>query len=221
MRLTVCNCIRRTGGWLSNKTGFGPYRLHRKGVFFVGTEPHVLKYHLVGLEDFSFSSHSLLFISPFFFNYGGYLSIESFNCVVLHDVIVCDQFCTFFLEHDFTFRKLAFVTHVSCVTNISLLQLQDKKPSHNYGLQGTNHLLPGKGRVAGNLPTKVLMKKDKIYPWCACGYSGNQVQFYVSCSFQAFFTLLLFNFLACIIRFLVFIVRKPLEFNLLTLFPIF
>uniref|UniRef100_A0A915AK60 Iron-binding zinc finger CDGSH type domain-containing protein n=1 Tax=Parascaris univalens TaxID=6257 RepID=A0A915AK60_PARUN len=87
---TLCKC--------SQKTGFGPYRLHRKGQHFVGTEPNVLKYHL----------------------------------------------------------------------------LQDKKPEHPYGLQGTNHLLPGKGKVASKLPTKVLMKKDKIYAWCSCGYSGNQ-----------------------------------------------
>lgn len=55
------------------------------------------------------------------------------------------------------------------------LQLQDKKPSQPYGLQGTNHLIKVKGKVSGNLPTKVHMKKDKIYAWCSCGYSGNQV----------------------------------------------
>ncbi|VDN58017.1 unnamed protein product [Dracunculus medinensis] len=82
----------------SNKTGFGPYRYHRKGQHFVGTEPSVLKYHI----------------------------------------------------------------------------LQDKKPSQPYGLQGTNHLIKVKGKVSGNLPTKVHMKKDKIYAWCSCGYSGNQ-----------------------------------------------
>lgn len=32
---------------LSSKTGFGPYRLHRKSAHFVGTEPSVLKYHHV------------------------------------------------------------------------------------------------------------------------------------------------------------------------------
>ncbi|KHN79924.1 CDGSH iron-sulfur domain-containing protein 3, mitochondrial [Toxocara canis] len=82
----------------SQKTGFGPYRLHRKGQHFVGTEPDPLKYHL----------------------------------------------------------------------------LQNKKPEHPYGLQGTNHLLPGKGKIASRLPTKVLMKKDKIYAWCSCGYSASQ-----------------------------------------------
>ncbi|MFH4982102.1 hypothetical protein AB6A40_008811 [Gnathostoma spinigerum] len=82
----------------SSKTGFGPYRLHRKGQHFVGTEPSVLKYHV----------------------------------------------------------------------------LQDKAPSQQYGLQGTNHLLPSKGKISGKLPTMVLMKKDKVYPWCSCGYSGNQ-----------------------------------------------
>jgi len=30
-----------------SKTGFGPYRMHRVGVHFVGTEPSVLKYHHV------------------------------------------------------------------------------------------------------------------------------------------------------------------------------
>lgn len=34
----------------SNKTGFGPYRLHRRGEHFVGTEPSVLKYHHVSLS---------------------------------------------------------------------------------------------------------------------------------------------------------------------------
>ncbi|VDK28418.1 unnamed protein product [Anisakis simplex] len=37
---SLCRC--------SQKTGFGPYRLHRKGQHFVGTEPSPLKYHLVG-----------------------------------------------------------------------------------------------------------------------------------------------------------------------------
>ncbi|EFO98648.1 hypothetical protein GCK72_010082 [Caenorhabditis remanei] len=82
----------------SQKTGFGPNRLHRKGTHFVGTEPPALKYHL----------------------------------------------------------------------------LQDKKPSEEYGLQGTNHELPGTGKVHSKLPTKVHMKKDKVYAWCSCGYSGSQ-----------------------------------------------
>lgn len=30
-----------------SKTGWGPYRYHRKGEHFVGTEPSVLKYHIV------------------------------------------------------------------------------------------------------------------------------------------------------------------------------
>ncbi|RCN38903.1 zinc finger CDGSH type [Ancylostoma caninum] len=82
----------------SQKTGFGPNRLYRKGVHFVGTEPDALKYHL----------------------------------------------------------------------------LQDKKPNERYGLQGNNHLLPGKGKIHSRLPVKVHMKKDKVYAWCSCGYSGNQ-----------------------------------------------
>lgn len=41
----------------SNKTGFGPYRLHRKKLHFVGTEPSVLKYHHV---------QEIMFISAFF-----------------------------------------------------------------------------------------------------------------------------------------------------------
>ncbi|CAI4230483.1 unnamed protein product [Auanema sp. JU1783] len=82
----------------SQKTGFGPNRLFRKGTHFVGTEPNSLKYHM----------------------------------------------------------------------------LQDKKPSESYGLQGNNHLLPNKGKVHSKLPVKVHMKKDKVYAWCSCGYSGNQ-----------------------------------------------
>jgi len=82
----------------SSKTGWGPYRLHRRSEHFVGTEPSVLKYHV----------------------------------------------------------------------------LQDKKPLEPYGLQGNNHLQPRKGKVYGKLPTRVLMKKDKVYAWCSCGYSGSQ-----------------------------------------------
>nr|CAD2153812.1 unnamed protein product [Meloidogyne enterolobii]CAD2173621.1 unnamed protein product [Meloidogyne enterolobii] len=81
-----------------SKTGFGPYRMHRVGVHFVGTEPSVLKYH----------------------------------------------------------------------------HIHDKKPEMPYGLQGTNHLLPGFGKVHSKLPTKALLKKDKVYTWCSCGYSGSQ-----------------------------------------------
>ncbi|KAK6739966.1 hypothetical protein RB195_008442 [Necator americanus] len=97
----------RQSGWartalsvvnFSQKTGFGPNRLYRKGLHFVGTEPDTLKYHL----------------------------------------------------------------------------LQNKKPSEPYGLQGVNHLLPGKGKIHSRLPVKVHMKKDKVYAWCSCGYSGNQ-----------------------------------------------
>ncbi|GMR44374.1 hypothetical protein PMAYCL1PPCAC_14569, partial [Pristionchus mayeri] len=90
----VCSSAVR----FSNKTGFGPNRMYRQGNHFVGTEPKVLKYHL----------------------------------------------------------------------------LQDKKPTEPYGLQGNNHELPGKGKVHSKLPTKVHMKKDKVYAWCSCGYSGNQ-----------------------------------------------
>ncbi|KAK0425470.1 hypothetical protein QR680_009220 [Steinernema hermaphroditum] len=82
----------------SQKTGFGPYRLVRKGKHFVGTEPNVLKYHL----------------------------------------------------------------------------LQEKKPEEPYGLQGTNHLLPGTGKMHSKLPTRVMLKKDNVYAWCSCGYSGSQ-----------------------------------------------
>ncbi|TKR93778.1 hypothetical protein L596_008175 [Steinernema carpocapsae] len=82
----------------SQKTGFGPYRLVRKGNHFVGTEPNVLKYHLI----------------------------------------------------------------------------QDKKPEQLYGLQGKNHLLPGTGKIHSKLPTRVMLKKDKVYAWCSCGYSGSQ-----------------------------------------------
>ncbi|CAD5220857.1 unnamed protein product [Bursaphelenchus xylophilus] len=82
----------------SNKTGFGPYRLHRKGTFFVGTEPSVLKYH----------------------------------------------------------------------------HIHDKRPNEPYGIQGNNHLQPQVGKVADKLPTRAFLKKDKVYAWCSCGYSGNQ-----------------------------------------------
>lgn len=114
----------------SQKTGFGPNRLQRKGTHFVGTEPPVLKYHIV--------SH-----------FGGF--------------------------------KYLLIN----------IQLQDKKPNEEYGLQGTNHELPGTGKVHSKLPTKVFkyitrmlpseliflqvhMKKDKVYAWCSCGYSGSQ-----------------------------------------------
>ncbi|KJH45403.1 zinc finger CDGSH type [Dictyocaulus viviparus] len=99
--MTQLSTFNRTAFSLTNfsqKTGFGPNRLYRKGVHFVGTEPDVLKYHL----------------------------------------------------------------------------LQDKKPNEPYGLQGTNHLLPGVGKIHSKLPIKVHMKKDKVYAWCSCGYSGNQ-----------------------------------------------
>lgn len=46
---------------------------------------------------------------------------------------------------------------------------------HKYGLQGTHHLLPGTGKVSSVLPTRAILKKDKVYAWCSCGYSGNQV----------------------------------------------
>ncbi|KAH7726793.1 Protein M88.7 [Aphelenchoides avenae] len=98
MRLTQLVPFRATTSLISNKTGFGPYRLHRHAVHFVGTEPSVLKYH---------------------------------------------------------------VAH-------------DKKPEQPYGLQGSNHLLPGKGKVFAKLPTRAILKKDKVYAWCSCGYSGMQ-----------------------------------------------
>uniref|UniRef100_A0A8R1TZ54 Iron-binding zinc finger CDGSH type domain-containing protein n=1 Tax=Onchocerca volvulus TaxID=6282 RepID=A0A8R1TZ54_ONCVO len=52
--------------------------------------------------------------------------------------------------------------------------LHDKKPLHKYGLQGTHHLLPDTGKVSSTLPTRAVLKKDKIYAWCSCGYSGTQ-----------------------------------------------
>ncbi|KAL3098037.1 hypothetical protein niasHT_027582 [Heterodera trifolii] len=52
--------------------------------------------------------------------------------------------------------------------------IPDKKPSQPYGLQGTNHLLPGFGKIASKLPTKTILKKDKVYAWCNCGYSHSQ-----------------------------------------------
>ncbi|PAV85049.1 hypothetical protein WR25_04490 [Diploscapter pachys] len=92
--LAVCQSLAK----FSSKTGWGPYRLHRFGLHFVGTEPSVLKYHLI----------------------------------------------------------------------------PNKKPNEPYGLQGVNHLLPGKGKCHSRLPIKIHMKKDKVYQWCSCGYSGNQ-----------------------------------------------
>uniref|UniRef100_A0A914UJL2 Iron-binding zinc finger CDGSH type domain-containing protein n=1 Tax=Plectus sambesii TaxID=2011161 RepID=A0A914UJL2_9BILA len=53
-------------------------------------------------------------------------------------------------------------------------KLQDKKPEQPYGLQGNNHLQPGNGKIYSKLPTKILMKKDKVYSWCSCGYSNRQ-----------------------------------------------
>uniref|UniRef100_A0A915DJL8 Iron-binding zinc finger CDGSH type domain-containing protein n=1 Tax=Ditylenchus dipsaci TaxID=166011 RepID=A0A915DJL8_9BILA len=74
------------------------YRLHRVGSHFVGTEPSVLKYHMI----------------------------------------------------------------------------PDKKPEQPYGRQGTNHLLPGFGKVNSKLPTRTILRKDKVYTWCSCGHSGSQ-----------------------------------------------
>lgn len=49
-------------------------------------------------------------------------------------------------------------------------------------------MLPGTGKVSSTLPTRAVLKKDKIYAWCSCGYSGNQVllnnRFVISCSFN-------------------------------------
>uniref|UniRef100_A0A0K0E9S5 CDGSH iron-sulfur domain-containing protein 3, mitochondrial n=1 Tax=Strongyloides stercoralis TaxID=6248 RepID=A0A0K0E9S5_STRER len=83
---------------LSNKTGFGPYRLHRKNTHFVGTEPSPLKYHII----------------------------------------------------------------------------PEKSPEQPYGLQGNSYLDPNKGKIHSKLPIKVFLKKDKVYSWCNCGYSGSQ-----------------------------------------------
>ncbi|KAF7631029.1 hypothetical protein Mgra_00008736 [Meloidogyne graminicola] len=98
MRLSHILCLSLSSLEFSAKTGWGPYRLHRVGVHFVGTEPSVLKYH----------------------------------------------------------------------------HIPDKKLEQPYGLQGTNHLLPGFGKVYSKLPTKAILKKDKVYTWCSCGYSGSQ-----------------------------------------------
>jgi len=47
-------------------------------------------------------------------------------------------------------------------------------PHESFGIQGTDHLLPGKGRIAERLPIKIRLKKDHKYMWCACGYSNHQ-----------------------------------------------
>lgn len=47
MRITQLSYLKNCIVNLSSKTGFGPYRLHRKNTHFVGTEPSVLKYHHV------------------------------------------------------------------------------------------------------------------------------------------------------------------------------
>uniref|UniRef100_A0A0N4ZSI5 CDGSH iron-sulfur domain-containing protein 3, mitochondrial n=1 Tax=Parastrongyloides trichosuri TaxID=131310 RepID=A0A0N4ZSI5_PARTI len=83
---------------LSNKTGFGPYRLHKKNSHFVGSEPNPLKYHVI----------------------------------------------------------------------------PEKTPEQPYGLQGNNHLIPAKGHIHSKLPIRTILKKDKVYTWCSCGYSGSQ-----------------------------------------------
>ncbi|KAI6204009.1 Zinc finger CDGSH type [Aphelenchoides besseyi] len=48
------------------------------------------------------------------------------------------------------------------------------QPNEPYGLQGNNHLQKQQGKIHSKLPTRVFMKKDKVYAWCSCGYSGNQ-----------------------------------------------
>lgn len=52
MRLTNIALFKHTLTEFSNKTGFGPYRFHRRDVHFVGTEPSVLKYHHVRINFF-------------------------------------------------------------------------------------------------------------------------------------------------------------------------
>ncbi|KAI6192795.1 hypothetical protein M3Y99_01920000 [Aphelenchoides fujianensis] len=98
MFLTRSAWQRLSGVVRTSKTGWGPYRQHKKAQHFVGTEPSVLKYHV----------------------------------------------------------------------------LRTKKESEPYGLQGNNHLQEKTGKVHSKLPTRVLMKKDKVYQWCTCGYSGSQ-----------------------------------------------
>uniref|UniRef100_A0A0K0G2I1 CDGSH iron-sulfur domain-containing protein 3, mitochondrial n=1 Tax=Strongyloides venezuelensis TaxID=75913 RepID=A0A0K0G2I1_STRVS len=98
MLLSTIRSFRYSIKSLSNKTGFGPYRLHRKNTHFVGTEPSPLKYHVI----------------------------------------------------------------------------PEKDPEQPYGLQGNNHLIPKKGKVHSKLPIKTILKKDKVYTWCSCGYSGIQ-----------------------------------------------
>uniref|UniRef100_A0AC35UEP7 CDGSH iron-sulfur domain-containing protein 3, mitochondrial n=4 Tax=Rhabditophanes sp. KR3021 TaxID=114890 RepID=A0AC35UEP7_9BILA len=98
MLLNLVRSLRSSAVCLSNKTGFGPYRLHRKNTHFVGTEPSPLKYHVIA----------------------------------------------------------------------------EKTAEQPYGLQGNNHLIESMGRVHSKLPTKVVLKKDKVYAWCSCGYSASQ-----------------------------------------------
>ncbi|KAI6218943.1 hypothetical protein M3Y95_01141900 [Aphelenchoides besseyi] len=98
MHITRTLSQRLTGRLFASKTGFGPYRQHKKAQHFVGTEPSPLKYHV----------------------------------------------------------------------------LPTKEPNEPYGLQGNNHLQKQQGKIHSKLPTRVFMKKDKVYAWCSCGYSGNQ-----------------------------------------------
>jgi len=55
-----------------------------------------------------------------------------------------------------------YTYHSIALAGETNIQVPDKKPTQQYGLQGTNHLLPGFGKVYANLPTKALLKKDKV-----------------------------------------------------------
>uniref|UniRef100_A0A915HI18 Uncharacterized protein n=1 Tax=Romanomermis culicivorax TaxID=13658 RepID=A0A915HI18_ROMCU len=50
-----------------------------------------------------------------------------------------------------------------------------KKPHQPYGLQDSNHLLPEKGHIKARMPCRVRLEKDRIYLWCTCGLSNNQI----------------------------------------------
>lgn len=52
MRITIISFIKNSITIFSNKTGFGPYRFHRKRVYFVGDYSHPLKYHHVSILYF-------------------------------------------------------------------------------------------------------------------------------------------------------------------------
>lgn len=68
-----------------------------------------------------------------------------------------------------------FILFISTLLSICL-QVREKHPWEQYGIQDQRDKQRQKGKVAQKLPVKVSLKKDHVYAWCACGYSWKQVK---------------------------------------------